>query len=113
MFCCCFLIHEARAWRAKSILAFCKTRSFMNAKERQETIAKSPISFGYLKRFNTGAGILHLIQGILMLSLGTLLKWDRAIYTFYFKLNIITGPPLKIEVGPNPQIFFKIGRAHV
>jgi hypothetical protein len=78
----------------------------MNAKERQETIAKSPISFGYLKRFNTGAGILHLIQGILMLSLGTLLKWDRAIYTFYLKLNIITGPPLKIEVGPNPQIFF-------
>jgi hypothetical protein len=78
----------------------------MNTKERQENIAKSPISFDYLKRFNTGAGILHLIQGILMLSLGSLLKWERTIYTFYLKLNIITGPPLQIEVGPNPQILF-------
>jgi len=78
----------------------------MNFRERQEIIAKSPISFSYLKRFNLGAGVLHLIQGILMLSLGTLLKWDRSIYTFYLKLNIITGPPLKIEVSPNPQILF-------
>lgn len=78
----------------------------MNSKERQEIIAKSPISFNYLKRFNMGAGILHLVQGILMLSLGSFLKWERSIYTFYLKLNIITGPPLKIEVNPNPQILF-------
>jgi hypothetical protein len=78
----------------------------MNFKERQEIIAKSPISFGYLKRFNLGAGILHLITGILMLSLGTLLKWNRDIYTFYLKLSINTGPPLKIEALPNPQILF-------
>jgi hypothetical protein len=57
----------------------------MNTKERQENIAESPISFDYLKRFNTGAGILHLIQGILMLSLGSLLTWERTIYTFYLK----------------------------
>ncbi len=78
----------------------------MNYEERQETIAKSPISFNYLKRFNTGAGVLHLIQGMLMLSLGTLLKWDRDIYTFYLKLDIFAGPPLAIEVNPTPQILF-------
>jgi hypothetical protein len=80
----------------------------MNFKERQEIIAKSPISFDYLKRFNLGAGVLHLIHGILMLSLGTLLTWQRDIYTFYLKLNIITGPPLQIEVAPNPQIAFTL-----
>ena len=42
----------------------------MNFKERQEIIAKSPISFQYLKRFNAAAFVLHLIQGILMLVLG-------------------------------------------
>ena len=80
----------------------------MNFRERQEIIAKSTISFGYLKRFNLGAGILHLIQGILMLSLGTLLNWERTIYTFYLKLNIMTGPPLVIVVTPNPQVFFTL-----
>ena len=75
----------------------------MNTKERQENIAKSPISFDYLKRFNTGAGILHLIQGILMLSLGSFLKWERTIYTFYLKLDITTQP---FKVYPNPQILF-------
>jgi hypothetical protein len=81
----------------------------MNYKERQKIIASSPISFSYLKRFNTAAGILHLIQGIIMLSLGTLLEWERNIYTFYLKLNITTGPPLQIEVTPNPQILFTVG----
>ncbi len=81
----------------------------MNYKERQEIIANSPISFKYLKRFNTGAGVLHLIQGIIMLSLGTLLKWEQSIYTFYLKLNIITGPPLRIEITPDPQILFTFG----
>ena len=71
----------------------------MNYKERQEIIAKSPISLGYLKRFNLGAGILHLSQGILMLVLGTLISWETPIYTFYWKFNI--GPP--IAVAPNPQ----------
>jgi uncharacterized membrane protein len=80
----------------------------MDSKERLETIAKSPISFSYLRRFNLAAGILHLIQGILMLSLGTLLEWERAIYTFYLKINIDPGPPVRF-LGPplpNPEIFF-------
>jgi len=77
----------------------------MNFKERQEIIAKSPISFSYLKRFNLGAGILHLSQGILMLILGTLISWEIPIYTFYWKFNI--GPP--IAVAPNPQVFYTLG----
>jgi uncharacterized membrane protein len=81
----------------------------MDYKKRQEIIASSPISFQYLKRFNAAAGILHLIQGIIMLSLGTLLEWQRSIYTFYLKINIITGPPFRIETVPNPQILFTIG----
>lgn len=81
----------------------------MNTAERQEIIAKSPISFAYLKRFNVGAGILHLIQGILMLSLGTLLEWERSLYTFYPKFTITQGPPLVFEVVPDPQILVTIG----
>jgi len=77
----------------------------MNYRERQEIIAKSPISFGYLKKFNLGAGILHLSQGILMLALGTLISWERSIYTFYLKFDI--GPP--IAVAPNPQVWFTLG----
>ncbi len=80
----------------------------MNHKERQKIIANSPISFGYLKRFNTAAGVLHFIQGIIMLSLGSLLEWERSIYSFYPKLNIITEP-FRIEVMPDPQILFTIG----
>jgi len=81
----------------------------MNYKERQEIIASSPISFGYLKRFNMAAGILHLAQGIIMLSLGGLLEWEQKLYTFYLKLNISLGPPLQFEVRPDPQVFFTLG----
>lgn len=79
----------------------------MNHKERQRIIADSPISFGYLKWFNAAAGVLHLIQGMIMLSLGSLLEWERSIYTFYPELNIISGPPF--EVTPTPQILFTVG----
>ena len=76
----------------------------MNYKERQEIIAKSPISFSYLKKFNLGAGILHLSQGIIMLALGTLLTWERDIYTFYLKLDITAGPPPVFNIASD--IFF-------
>jgi hypothetical protein len=82
---------------------------WLNYKERQEIIAKSPISFSYLKRFNLGAGILHLIQGILMLSLGTLLTWERTIYTFYLKFSIPPGPPVVFDIAPNPSALTKKG----
>ncbi len=81
----------------------------MNFKERQEIISKSQISFSYLKRFNAAAGVLHLIQGLLMLGLGTQLEWERSIYTFYTKFTIIQGPPFRIEVTPDPQVLFTIG----
>jgi len=81
----------------------------MNFRERQEIIAKSPISFSYLKRFNAAAGVLHLIQGLLMLALGTQLEWERSIYTFYPKLTIIQGPPFRIDVNPDPQVLVTIG----
>jgi len=75
----------------------------MNSKERQEIIARSPISFAYLKRFNTAAGILHLVQGIIMLSLGFLLTWKRDVYTFYLSFS---GVPPQISVIVNPQVLF-------
>ena len=81
----------------------------MNYRERQEIIAKSPISFSYLKRFNLGAGILHLSQGIIMLALGTLLTWERDIYTFYLKLDIAPGPPQVFNIAPDPQVWFTLG----
>jgi Heliorhodopsin len=81
----------------------------MNYKERQEIIASSPISFKYLKRFNAAAGVLHLVQGLIMLILGSLLNWQRGIYTFYPKLNIVVGPPFRIDIVPDPQILVTIG----
>jgi uncharacterized membrane protein len=81
----------------------------MNFRERQEIIANSPISFSYLKRFNTAAGVLHLIQGLLMLVLGTQLEWERSIYTFYPKLTITEGPPFRIDITPDPQVLLTIG----
>ena len=76
----------------------------MNYKERQEIIASSPISLKYLKRFNIAAGILHLIQGVMMLLLGLSLEWTRDIYTFYLKLDIISaGPPPLFDAFPDPR----------
>ncbi len=80
----------------------------MNYKERQQIIANSPISLRYLKRFNIAAGILHLTQGIIMLALGSLLQWERNVYTFYPKL-MLTEPPQEFVIMPNPQILFTIG----
>jgi len=81
----------------------------MNSEERKKIIAKSPISFNYLKRFNTAAGILHLVQGIIMLVLGLQLEWSRDIYTFYMKLNIVSTDTTVITAVPDPQVFFNIG----
>jgi hypothetical protein len=77
----------------------------MDRKERLELIADSSISFGYLKRVNIGAGILHLAQGVLMLSLGLLIAWERDLYTFYLDFSIVNGT---FQVIPNPQIAFTL-----
>jgi len=82
----------------------------MNYKERQEIIASSPISFKYLKRFNAAAGVLHLIQGMIMLLLGLSLEWTRDVYTFYLKLDIASpGSPPIFDALPNPQVLFTVG----
>jgi len=81
----------------------------MDYRKRQEIIASSPISFGYLKRFNAVAFVLHLIQGTLMLVLGTQLEWERGLYTFYTKLTIIEDPAFRIEISPDPQVLVTIG----
>ena len=80
----------------------------MDLKERQKIIADSPISFKYLKRFNIAAGVLHLVQGVMMLALGLLLEWSRDIYTFYLDIDIISTTPLVFEVIPKPQIVFTV-----
>jgi hypothetical protein len=80
----------------------------MDYKERQEIISKSPISYSYLKRINIAAGILHLIQGLIMLSLGLLISWTRDIYTFYLNFNIISTNPFSFLVVPNPQVVFTL-----
>ena len=79
----------------------------MNFKERQEIIARSPISFDYLKKFNRNMGILHLIQGILMLTAGAILDFSRDIYTFYLNFELII-PPDVFEILPNPQPLFTL-----
>jgi hypothetical protein len=80
----------------------------MNYEERQKIISQSPISFGYLKRFNLGAGILHLVQGIIMLSLGFLLTWSRDIYTVYLQFSHVSPASPAIYAVPNPQVLFTI-----
>ncbi len=85
----------------------------MDYEERQEIIAKSPISFGYLKRFNMGAGILHLIQGIFMLTLGFMLTWSRDIYTTYLQFSHVSPTNPAIMATPQPQVIFTIGNLGV
>ena len=76
---------------------------------RREYISKSPISLSGLRKLNIAAGILHLIQGVAMLSLGLLITWNREIYTFYLKFKIISLIPFKFQVLPDPQVAFKLG----
>ena len=81
----------------------------MNRKDRLKLIASSPISFAYLKRINLAAGILHLVQGLIMLYLGLLITWERDIYTFYLDFDIISFTPFEFQVVPRPQIVFTMG----
>ena len=75
---------------------------------RRELIAKSPITLGGLKKLNIAAGILHLIQGIIMLGLGLTLTWNRELYTFYIKFKILSLTPPNFQVLPDPQVVFKL-----
>ena len=82
----------------------------MNYIERQEIIAKSPISFAYLKRFNIAAGILQLVNGLIMLSLTFLLTWPKGtdIYTSYLSFAHVSPTNPAIFAAPNLQVLFTI-----
>lgn len=67
--------------------------------------SKEPITYEYLKHFNRNAGILHLIQGILMVFLGTILDFAQDIYTLY--TNFYIDPEtFETEILPDPQLLF-------
>lgn len=80
----------------------------MDYRERQEIIAKSPISFGYLKKFNIGAGMLQFINGIAILALTFLLTWPKGtdIYTFYLTFAHVSPTNPAIYAVPSPQVIF-------
>jgi Heliorhodopsin len=78
----------------------------MDARERRELIAHSPISFAYLKRFNLFAGVLHAVQGAAMLLLGVSLAWSRDVYTFYLKITPNPSPLPGFTVAPDPRVLF-------
>jgi hypothetical protein len=82
----------------------------MNYKERQEIIAKSPITYPYLKRFNIGAGILQLINGIVILALTFTLTWPKGtdLYTFYLSFQHVTPTTPAFFGAPTPQVIFSV-----
>jgi len=82
----------------------------LNYKERQEIIAKSPISSSYLKKFNIGAGTLQLINGLIMLALTFALTWPSGtdLYTFYLTFAHVSPTIPAIFGAPNPQVLFTI-----
>jgi hypothetical protein len=82
--------------------------TIINSQERQAIIANSPISFRYLKRFNLGAGILQLINGVAMLALTLTLTWPKGtdIYTFYIKFTAVATSAAPIVAIPDPQVLF-------
>jgi hypothetical protein len=87
----------------------------MNYKERQEIIAKSPISFLYLKRFNIGAGILQLMNGIIILALTFALTWPKGtdIYTFNLTFQHISPTTPAFFGAPSPQVIFSVNHLGV
>ncbi len=76
----------------------------MDARERREIIAKSPIRFTDLRRLNLYAGILHAVQGVAMLVLGLWLPWSRDIYTFYLKISPAPPPLTGFTLAPDPRV---------
>lgn len=80
----------------------------MDNETRRELIAKSPITFESLRKWNIGAGFLHLIQGIILIGLGLWLEWTRELYTFYIKFTVVSLTPPTFEVLPDPQVVFTV-----
>lgn len=69
-------------------------------------IEESEISFQYLRKFNLAMAILHLLQGLIMILIGSNLDFSRDIYTFYLKFERIMGNGESFNIAPNPEIMF-------
>jgi len=80
----------------------------MNTAQETEGASSSSISFSYLKKFNIGAGVLHLITGALMLFLGLTLEWSQDVYTIYLDFEIISYDPFEFQVIPTPEVLFTL-----
>jgi hypothetical protein len=77
------------------------------SKERQNNSASSKIDFGYLKRFNFSMGLLHLIQGILMLffalTIDRISAFRTPVWSYFLtfdteQMRLITSPEKLGEV---------------
>lgn len=63
----------------------------------------SPIKPEYLIRFNKRMALVHAIQGVLMILLGTVLEFERDLYTFYFNYS---GVGQGIPPYVDPQVVY-------
>jgi len=61
---------------------------------------ESPISLDSLTRFNRIMSIVHAVQGVLMIFLGTVLDYPFDLYTFYKKYTDLGGGDFNITVNP-------------
>jgi len=62
---------------------------------------KSSIRPEYLTHFNKIMSLIHGIQGILMIILGTILEFNRDLYSFYFNYDGLSQiPPIPPYVDP-------------
>lgn len=72
-------------------------------------VEELPITFSYLRKFNKAMGVLHLVQGLLILTLGLIVENVRNfsidIYTYYLGIKELRpdGPPI---FEPTPEVIF-------
>jgi hypothetical protein len=71
-------------------------------KKTEDKEWSSPITPEYLTKFNKIMFIMHLIQGLLMIFLGTILDFERELYVFYFNYSGLPVTPPYVD----PQVAF-------
>jgi hypothetical protein len=68
---------------------------------------KSPITPEYLTRFNKIMFVIHGLQGLLMILLGTVLEFSRDLYAFYWNYDGLSQiPPIPPFVDPRVEYTF-------
>src|SRR6056297_2401935 len=73
----------------------------LNNDENSEKEWDSPITPEYYVKYNKKMFVLHLIQGVLMIILGTILDFSRDLYTFYYDYS---GLNEGVPPAPNPEV---------